>query len=189
MGGTPLQPAGSVACGEVFRGPPLAGLSARGCAEAARLGIRTIIDLRTPGERSAVPDDPCVGAKMVLAPLPIPYQVSPENYIADFDTKESIARVFQTLGDPAAYPVYFHCTYGRDRTGVVAAAIYLALGASRADILSEYQLSKSTVGAFPASLEALLNEIDRRGGVEPALFAKGVTPADLAVLRERMRLP
>jgi protein-tyrosine phosphatase len=189
LGGMPLQPEGTVACGQVFRGPPLSDLSARACAETKRLGIRTIIDLRMAEERYNRPDDSCVGAKMVLAPLPIPYQVSGANYIADFDTKESIARVFRTLADPSAYPVYFHCTYGRDRTGVVAAAILLALGASRADILAEYTLSKATVGAFPASLEALIDEITRRGGIEPSLRAAGVTDADLAALRANVKLP
>lgn len=188
LGGMALGAVGSVSCGLVFRGPPLARLSPAACAEARRLGIRTIIDLRVTEERLSKPDDPCVGAKMVLAPLPIPYMVSGENYIADFDTKDSIARVFRTLADPASYPVYFHCTYGRDRTGVVAAAILLALGASRADILAEYKLSSTTVGAFPDSLIALMNEIDRRGGIEKALAAAGITAADLAALRAQVVL-
>lgn len=189
LGGLPVAPAGTVACGQLLRGPPLADLSARGCAEARRLGIRTVIDLRVDSERGTAMDDPCVGANVVLAPLPVPYNTSPANYIADFDTKESIARVFHTLGDPAAYPIYFHCTYGRDRTGVVGAAILLALGASRDDILQEYLLSKTTVGAFPASLTALLDEIDRRGGIEASLRAAGVTAADLATLRAQALAP
>jgi protein tyrosine phosphatase (PTP) superfamily phosphohydrolase (DUF442 family) len=188
LGGMELA-VGSVACGLVFRGPPLARLSPSACAEAARLGIRTIIDLRETSERLSKPDDPCLQARMVHAPLPIPYNVSVQNYIADFDAKESIARVFRTLADPAAYPVYFHCTWGRDRTGIVAAAIYLALGASRADILAEYSLSALTpVGAYPKSLEGLMDEIARRGGIEAALQAAGVTAADLAALRARVVL-
>jgi protein-tyrosine phosphatase len=188
LGGMSLGAEGSVSCGLLFRGPPLARLSPPACAEANRLGIRTIIDLRVTEERLSKPDDPCVDAKMVLAPLPIPYMVSGQNYIADFDTKDSIARVFRTLADPASYPVYFHCTYGRDRTGVVAAAILLALGASRADILAEYKLSSTTVGAFPDSLIALMDEIDRRGGIDKALRAAGVTDADLAALRAHVVL-
>src|SRR5690349_16498696 len=34
LGGVPLAPSGSVACGQVFRGPPLSGLSPRGCTDA-----------------------------------------------------------------------------------------------------------------------------------------------------------
>jgi protein-tyrosine phosphatase len=186
LGGLPLSSGGSVACGALLRGPPLADLSKEGCDEAARLGIRTIVDLRTPGERSSRPNDTCVTAKRVLAPLPIPYGVSPTDYLADFDTKDSMALVFRTLGDPAAYPIYFHCTYGRDRTGVVAAATLLALGVSREDIMREYMLSKQSVGAYPDSLTAVLDEVERRGGIDAALRASGVTDADLAGLRARV---
>jgi hypothetical protein len=185
LGGVPLSSAGGVACGALFRGPPLADLSPGGCAEAARLGLRTIIDLRTADERLARADDDCVAARRVLAPLPIPYGVSPADYLADFDAKESMALVFRTLGDAAAYPIYFHCTYGRDRTGVVAAAALLALGASRQDVMREYVLSMPTVGAFPESLAAVLDEIERRGGIDAALRGAGVTDADLAGLRAR----
>src|SRR5450432_2483628 len=118
LGGVPLGATGSVACGVLLRGPPLADLSAAGCDAVARLGLRTVIDLRTDGERMFTPDDACVGARVVAAPLPVPYDVSPSNYLADFETMASIVKVFETLGDAAAYPIYFHCTYGRDRTGI-----------------------------------------------------------------------
>jgi protein-tyrosine phosphatase len=189
LGGVPLAPAGAVACGALFRGPPLAGLSTTGCADVARLGLRTIIDLRTDDERRSRPDDPCVTAAVLPAPLPVPYSVSPEDYVADLDTAASIATVFHALGAAASYPIYFHCTYGRDRTGVVAALVFLALGVSREDILSEYALSAASVGAFPESLTAVLNEVERRGGVEQVLSAAGVTAGELAVLRSRARIP
>ncbi|HVX97092.1 MAG TPA: tyrosine-protein phosphatase [Polyangia bacterium] len=186
LGGVPLAPSAAVACGAIFRGPPLSALTPPGCADAAGLGLRTILDLRTDGERTSQPDDACVGAQVVAAPLPIPYALDTAAYLADFDSDDSIARVFHTLADDAAYPIYFHCTYGRDRTGVVAAAVLLALGASRADVVTEYSLSASTVGAWPRSLEGLLDEIDARGGIEAALAAKGVTAEDLAALRARV---
>jgi len=189
LGGVPLGANGSVACGMVLRGPPLAGLSPAGCVDAAALGLRTIIDLREDDERGARPDDACVGANVVSAPLPIPYDVDAAEYLADFDASASIARVFHTLADTAAYPVYFHCTYGRDRTGVVAAAVLLALGASRADVLEEYTISAATVGAYPESLAALLDEIDRRGGIDAALAAKGVSADELASLRMHVIAP
>lgn len=183
LGGIPLGPESSVACDALFRGPPLAGLTTEGCAAVAALGFETVIDLRTEGEQAAVPDDGCVTATRVSASLPIPYSVSPEAYLADFDTAPSIALVFHVLADASNYPLYFHCTYGRDRTGVVAAAVLLALGASRENVMREYQLSAATVGAYPTSLSAVLDEIDAEGGIDAALAARGVSAADLAALR------
>jgi protein-tyrosine phosphatase len=187
LGGTPVASGQAMACGAIYRGPPLAGLSADGCEVFARLGIRTVIDLRVESERAAVPEAACVvaGANVISAPMPIPYTVTGAEYIADLDAKTSIAAAFAALGDPAAYPVYIHCTWGRDRTGVLVAAILSALGATRADVVQEYLLSQRTVGAFPSSLIAMLDEIDARGGIAAVLAAAGVTPDQLANLRAR----
>jgi protein-tyrosine phosphatase len=191
LGGVPLPATETVACGELFRGPPLAALSRAGCDEFARLGVRTVIDLRILEEGAANPDSACVAgqANQIFAPMPIPYNVSPEDYIAVLDATESVSAAFRALGDAAAYPIYVHCTLGRDRTGVLSAVILLALGATRADIVSEYLLSRSSVGAYPLSLEAALDEIERRGGIEAYLAAAGVTEDQLAALRSQAVRP
>jgi protein-tyrosine phosphatase len=183
LGGVPLA-SGRVACGQLFRGPPLR-LSAAGCEQAAELGIRTVIDLRTESERLGTPDSACVSADFVPAPLPIPYGLGPADYLLDLGTDESVAEVFHTFGDPSAYPVYFHCTYGRDRTGVIGALLLLTLGASRQTVMNEYLLSGPNVGAYPNALEAVLNEIERRGGPEQLLTEVGISAEEIAVLRAR----
>ena len=188
LGGTPLAGTSVVACNTLYRGTALTSLSTQGCTEFAQLGIRTVIDLRTPGERATPPEAACVGeaTRIVQAPLPIPYSVSPQDYVADLRATASMAQAFRVLGDPTAYPVYFHCVYGRDRTGVLAAAILLTLGASREDVMAEYRLSAlAGVGAYPASLAAVLDEIESLGGVEAYLHSAGVTDREIAVLRAR----
>jgi protein-tyrosine phosphatase len=94
-----------------------------------------------------------------------------------------MAQVFRTFGDPASYPIYFHCTWGRDRTGVVAAVLLLTLGVSPADVMSEYLLSQPLVGAYPNALEAVLEAVAARGGPDAFLASMGITPAELAVIR------
>jgi protein-tyrosine phosphatase len=187
LGGTPLS-TGSVGCGAVFRGPPIV-LTESGCAEAKSLGIRTIIDLRIESESLAKPDSACVGATGVYAPLPIPYGLSAEDYLADFNETTSIAKVFHTFGDPTRYPIYFHCTWGRDRTGVVGALLLSLLGANRHDVMSEYLLSQPNVGAYPDALNAVLDEIAARGGAEAVLRYIGISSDEIAVIRERMIVP
>jgi protein-tyrosine phosphatase len=187
LGGTPLQQAEAVAYGALYRGPPLADLSSSGCDEFARLGIRSVIDLRIGDERAGIPEADCVSnsARVTVAALPVPYNVSAVDYIADLDATLSIAAAFRVLGDPEAYPVYFHCTYGRDRTGVLAAVILRALGASHEAILDEYLLSEPLVGASPGSLEAVLDELEARGGVEAYLSTSGVPSEQVDALRVR----
>jgi len=185
LGGTAVEAGQRVAHGALFRGPPLSALAPAGCEAFAALQVRTVIDLRVSSERELKPNASCVGerASLVSAPLPVPYSVSAADYIADLDATESIAEAFRVLGDEAAYPIYFHCTWGRDRTGILAALILLALGATHADILAEYSLSEPTVGAFPESLVALLYEVERRGGIDEYFRAAGIPEAAIETLR------
>ena len=107
-------------------------------------------------------------------------------YIEDLNTIGSMAEALRAIADPSAHPIYFHCTYGRDRTGVLAAVVLLALGASRDAVLEEYLLSRATVGAYPDSLRELLLEVDRQGGIDAYLAKTGLTAAQIAMLRERL---
>jgi protein-tyrosine phosphatase len=185
LGGIPLESGRTVKCGLLFRGAPLT-LTPDGCGSYQELGVRVVVDLRQAHERSGRPDATCAtdDETVIAAPLPIPYSVSAENYIADLNTLDSMALIFHALGTEAGYPMYFHCTYGRDRTAVVAAVILTALGASREAIMADNELSRASVGAYPASLEATLDELERRGGVEGYYAELGVTADELAFLRE-----
>lgn len=189
LGGVRLKTGERVACGVVFRGGPLSALSDVGCAEFAQRGVQTVVDLRTSDEWTGTNETACVltQSRVLLAPMPVPYDVSPEDYLADLHATESVSAVFHALGDEAAYPLYFHCAIGRDRTGVVAALILLALGAPRPDIVDEYMLSRDAgVGAYPDSLSAVLDEIETRGGIEPYLAGAGVSSEELSTLRARL---
>jgi hypothetical protein len=128
-------------------------------------------------------------ARVVRAPLPVPYNVSSADYIAILDESSSIAEAFRVLGDASAYPLYAHCTWGRDRTGVLFALILRALNVSREEILKEYLLSRETVGAYPPSLEAALDEIERRGGIGAYLGDAGVGEELIAALSEHVLVP
>ena len=189
LGGVALNNGGTSVCGRLYRGGPLTQVAVDDCAAFDRLGVRTVIDLRTDAERLASPNALCVQqqALLVNAPMPVPYSVSPADYIADLNTYASVAAAFDVLGDEMAYPIYFHCTYGRDRTGVLAAVILSAVGVTRDDILTEYQLSAiSGVGAFPESLNAVLDNIEQRGGIEAYLAQAGVSSEKIAILRSQV---
>jgi hypothetical protein len=51
--------------------------------------------------------------------------------------------------------------------------------------MADYLVSKASVGVYPASLQAALDEITRRGGIESYLAAAGVQEEALRVLRAR----
>ncbi|HMA91184.1 MAG TPA: tyrosine-protein phosphatase [Polyangiaceae bacterium] len=188
LGGVPT-PSGSVTCDRLYRGSQLNTLREAGCAEFAALGIRSVIDLRTVSEAGVSPTPACVDvvARRIAAPMPTPYGLSPAAYIADLQQPASLRAVFEVLGDPAAYPVYFHCIYGRDRTGVLAALLLRLLGVSRDIVMTEYLRSnEGGVGTAPESLDATLKEIERLGGAEAYLLSIGVSPEAIATFRAQV---
>ena len=64
--------------------------------------------------------------------------------------------------DVTRFPLFVHCTSGKDRTGMVVATTLLALGIPRAVILAEYRRSAGALE--PAALERALDVIEGRAG-------------------------
>jgi len=183
-------PNGPLQCGQLFRSAAPSGLKSSGCAGFAQLGIKTVIDLREASERLGTPFADCVTQQVttVIAPLPIPYSVSAADYLADLHTDASITKVFETMADDASWPMLFNCTYGRDRTGIVAAMVLQLAGASREDILVDYRrTADSGLSITPASLEAALDELDRLGGAEAHLLSLGLSADAVANVRRHVR--
>ncbi len=186
LGGVGLVGGGTVACDLVYRGSSLSSLTQEGCAQFAATGIKTVVDIRSESEQTA-PPVACVGqsARLVTAPLPTPYNVSPADYLMVLYTASSMQTLFAVLADRASYPVYYHCLYGKDRTGVVTAVILAALGASRQTIQDEYAMSgEAGFSFYPASLDAVLDEFDRLGGVDNYFRAVGIPAEHVQAMRE-----
>ena len=78
----------------------------------------------------------------------------------------------------AELPVVIHCRSGRDRTGVIVAAILSVLDVPEGEIITEYALSE---GADPSLLEQTLAPWRAAGGIKS--WVRGV---DLALLRARL---
>lgn len=184
LGGLPTT-AGITRCGVVFRSAAPGSLDAAGCAELAALGISTLIDLRESSEWMSLPDGACPGITVVHAPLPIPYSLSAADYLADLHADASMKLVFETMAT-APGGVLFHCTYGRDRSGVVAALLLRALGVSRSDVMKDYsRTTENGLGGTPPSLEAVLDELDRTGGARAHLGRIGVSDESWNALATR----
>jgi protein-tyrosine phosphatase len=97
---------------------------------------------------------------------------------------ETYVRFIRTVAAAGERPVLFHCTAGKDRTGVAAALILTALGVPRATIMQDY-LATATLwqpderikaqmptaahaavfGVEPVYLNAAFEQLDRTGGI------------------------
>ena len=148
-------------------------------------GLSLIVDLRTPTERSQKPDKTIAGVDNVHIPLfeeatvgitreqvrglksdlaqLIPsMDVLYQRMVSD-DCRGNVALAVRTILEAAASgrTVLFHCTEGKDRTGLMAALLLSTLGASREDILDDY-LFTNTVNERKANRYYWLVRVLRR---------------------------
>jgi hypothetical protein len=92
---------------------------------------------------------------------------------------------FKLLAEAASYPLLFHCSAGRDRTGVGAAMLLELLGVSRELIVLDFLASNTTFPKIPLSpdqLTPIFELIDQSGGIEA--FMLGVLGLDQKNLQD-----
>ena len=139
--------------GAVVRGDGPNRLSAAGWLALRAHGIRTIVDLRDPTERTgdAAPRAPDV----TTVELPLEDRTdaafwqrwrhlsgTPLYYRAFLDRwPERFAAVVAAIADAESGGVLVHCAAGRDRTGLVTLLLLALLGVPPEEIAADYALS------------------------------------------------
>ena len=101
---------------------------------AGTLGIRTDLDLRSPGETADLAESPLgKGVRLILR--------SSQAYRGIFSEhgKKVMAENFRVFCDRANYPIYFHCIGGADRTGSLAYVLNGVLGVSRHEMETDWE--------------------------------------------------
>ena len=83
----------------------------------AKLGVKTIVDLRETGDRSNAEERVVTGAGMKYVNVPMTGLTPP--------TDAEITGILAMLEDNTTGPVFVHCLRGADRTGAVIAAYHI----------------------------------------------------------------
>ncbi|KAF4430945.1 hypothetical protein F53441_13930 [Fusarium austroafricanum] len=125
--------------------------------------VKTVFDLRSKEERAAYPSPNIPGVKFIFHERVTEYpQPTPADFaVNDGKTawraqlmavvaayKPSIRAVLEHVRDKPNEPFLFHCTAGRDRTGVMAGLLQTLAGTKQKDIIFDYMLSR--IGTEPA---------------------------------------
>ncbi|MFQ3225866.1 MAG: protein-tyrosine phosphatase [Lentimonas sp.] len=103
------------------------------------------------GDSSALPDD-------ILAV---------NNQLVIDEARSQYAELFKLLSEPSNLPLLFNCTHGKDRTGIAAVLILLAVGGASDDARSDYLLSNVYREAENhAQLHALRERVKDQPGID-----------------------
>ncbi|MBV2152643.1 tyrosine-protein phosphatase [Kitasatospora sp. SUK 42] len=148
---------GSLRRGVLYRSGSLHTLTEEGARKLKALGLRTVVDLRSPFEQEIWPDQrhgldhetlsvPTLPANREDVDLPWPEDQADLYLFMPETAGRSLAAVVRHLATPQALPVVVHCAVGKDRTGLTIAVLQSLLGASDADITADYLLSNVGLG-------------------------------------------
>ncbi|WP_327386685.1 MULTISPECIES: tyrosine-protein phosphatase [unclassified Streptomyces] len=168
LGGYRSADGRTVRWGTVYRADSLGKLADGDWERFLELGIGTVIDLRYPWEIEAkgrVPE----AERFRYVNLSIehrPYDqaeidpdIDPWRYLADRfaevteDGAEEIRQVLEELAQAPA-PLVFHCTSGKDRTGLIGVFLLTLLGVDRADVLADFALTELATERLAADWRA-----------------------------------
>lgn len=110
--------------------------------------ITTIIDLRSEQEAETKPSAFSSDSDFIVFHYPIVEGMLPPNSLEavpvsymEIAHADCVKEVFKTIAD-ANGGVLFHCTAGKDRTGVVSAILLALVGVSDEDIVYDYAISR-----------------------------------------------
>jgi len=113
--------------------------------------VKSVVDFRTPGQVKGRPDKAIPGAKMTYLSILGPHAYADgkgdgEFYNQRLEFGYSAVMGYrqflnQLLEEPGA--TLFHCSSGKDRTGIAAVLIMSALGMDRKTIIDDYMLSQT----------------------------------------------
>lgn len=156
LGGYPLAGGGETRFGRLLRSDAPITVTPQDAGLLRDLKVTTVIDLRH-GEEIA--RNPCALAGQpgfVYHNVPIhlscnsledPSQVGGSYFQVLTERAGDIARIFAII---AAAPggVLYHCTAGKDRTGILSALLLELAGVARADIVANYQVSYTYLEDF-----------------------------------------
>lgn len=152
LGGYTTQD-GRTTSARFIRSGALDRLTGAGINRLRELGVRTVVDFRAPEETALqpTPDLARSGIRNIWAPV-FRDELSPARYEGEwFSTAVAYERMlavgmpaFRTLFETMAETdgaVLFHCTAGKDRTGVATALVLDIVGVDRGQIAGDYSRS------------------------------------------------
>lgn len=189
LGGLPLADGGATRKGVFFRSDVPLSLNESDYQELERLGLTTVIDLRQPEELTRDPSCLVDRAGVEWHNVEVWGRIdSKDGPSDDYDITAFYLAALDHAGAAFAQAVnilatstgaaLFHCTAGKDRTGLLALLLLELVGVPTDTIIEDFALTHDRIGPLR---QRLLDDAEKRG-VSREQFGRllGATP-DLIV--------
>jgi protein-tyrosine phosphatase len=140
-------------------------------------GVRTVIDLRRPAETEAQPNPFASDGRVRYSTVSLFENLAP-TYGPQIDTlhslyvraleerAETIAMILTLIAEAEDGAVLFHCTAGKDRTGLIAALLLGNAGVREDQIIADYALTGRMIAPL---IEEILAHAVAQGTAEDAM--------------------
>lgn len=140
LGGWRTESGKRIRQGLLYRGGKLDDVTEAGAKQIfAALNIQTDLDLRGSEETGATASP--LGSDVQFFNISCPRYIGGDYGINLPENWPRLLEIMRIFADEDNYPLYFHCSLGRDRTGTIAFLINALLGVSREDLTRDYELS------------------------------------------------
>ena len=204
IGGYKTKNGGTIKWRKLFRSALLTHIDLSDTEKMEALHICSICDFRTLDEQANGPDIWSNLENIKKYPLPIGHgrvdkfkEAKPEDFLEGeghylYKANQSYVNAhahqfkafFEILLDESTYPILYHCTAGKDRTGFATYLLLSLLGVDEKVILEDYLLTNVYLDDFATKISKI---ISKDVGIDHALiktvfqakasFLKGATDA------------
>ena len=186
--------------GIVYRGGKLEDITEAGKkVMLTDLGIKT--DLDTRGDGTAGTAISPLGEGVNYIETTGPYYLGTTGIDSD-SYRDALLTEIRAFANPDNFPIYVHCSLGRDRTGTICFLINALLGVDKTDLYRDYEISMmSTTGRLDGqnaiymvgtAFTRLYNYIDNYSygtlaqSTEQFMLDIGITAEEIAAIRQNM---
>ena len=144
VGGKLTLDGGKIRQNMIFRSARVEYITELGKKQVAeKYGIKTELDLRRDDELFEAQKQgiSALGENIKYIHISAPYYMGNEVGIDIEKNQPNLAACIKVFAQADNYPVLFHCTAGRDRTGMISMLLQGFLGVSKRDIYFDYETS------------------------------------------------
>ncbi len=191
LGGHNTLDAKTTRCGRFLRADAPVSLSRADQALLLSYPIRHIIDLRSQSEVDKQPNMlrnhpdvkyeniPLLGKDLEQDLIRLQKKNSHRGfelvdlYVHILDQSQSaIGKVLLSMAWTSSVAVLFHCTHGKDRTGIITALLLRLAGVDEEQVIEDYRISEARLDPWFSTFIADIPEADRRFFITPPRYMR-----------------